>query len=323
VTFISKLVDNGFSALPIAPGTKIPGEFRKGDWRPLYGWTRYCSRRPTDIELDVWSRWPESGVCVCMGAASGATVGIDIDTDDWEIIEAIESVVGQPPVMKRGRKGYTGFFRAAAGVESRGFRIGGKSILDLLAHGRQTVIPPTVHPDTGKAYIWLTEMTLEHVTPERLPLLPDNVAELLADALAPFGYRAPLEHPPFEAAFGRWRDVKTAALENFDAWVPALDINAKRNQVGGYRAQARWRNGDGYNVSFHKTGIRDFASNIGLSAIDVVMMACRLDFNEAEDWLRKRLGMQLEPINHVAQSGRLTRLRDSVLSPERRRLSPA
>ena len=51
---------------------------------------------PTDIELDIWSRWPKAGVCVCMGAASGDAVAIDIDTDEWEIIEAIESVVGRP-----------------------------------------------------------------------------------------------------------------------------------------------------------------------------------------------------------------------------------
>jgi hypothetical protein len=36
-----------------------------------------------------------------MGAASGDAVAIDIDTDEWAIIEAIESVVGRPAVMKR------------------------------------------------------------------------------------------------------------------------------------------------------------------------------------------------------------------------------
>ena len=79
--------------------------------------------------------------------------------------------------------------------------------------------------------------------------------------------------------------------------MPALGINARRNPVGGYRAQAKWRNGDGHNVSFHKTEIRDFASGTGLSAIDVVMMALRLDFHEAEGWLRNRLGMRLKPMN--------------------------
>jgi hypothetical protein len=169
--------------------------------------------------------------------------------------------------------------------------------LDLLAHGRQTVIPPSVHPDTGRPYIWLTNETLEHVTPERLSLLPSDIAEFLANALAQFGYRAAVDRAPIAASSGRWSDVKAAALDNFDAWVPALGINAKRNPVGGYRAQARWRNGDGYNVSFHRKGIRDFASDTGLSAIDVVMMAFKLDFNKAEARLRDRLGIQLEPIN--------------------------
>ena len=114
---------------------------------------------------------------------------------------------------------------------------------------------------------------------------------------------------------GAGQDVKTAALDNFDAWVPALGINAKRNPVGGYRAQARWRNGDGYNVSFHKTGIRDFASDTGLSAIDVVMMAFKLDFNEAEDWLRneaRHAAGANQP--HVQESGCLTRFGSALSS---------
>ena len=67
-------------------------------------------------------------------------------------------------------------------------------VVDLLAHGRQTVLPPTIHPDIDRAYEWLTPDTLITVGISDLPVLPDNVADLLADVLEPFGYLPTQEH---------------------------------------------------------------------------------------------------------------------------------
>lgn len=32
----AKIVDNGFGALPVAPGPKFPARYNRGEWRPLY-----------------------------------------------------------------------------------------------------------------------------------------------------------------------------------------------------------------------------------------------------------------------------------------------
>ena len=83
-----KLVDQGFSAIPCRPGFKIPGVYRGGKWFNELDWTRFCERLPTNIETEIWSTWPEAGVCIALGFND--VVAVDIDTDQHEIVAAIE-----------------------------------------------------------------------------------------------------------------------------------------------------------------------------------------------------------------------------------------
>src|SRR5258708_37551380 len=84
----ARYIDMGYSALPIKPGTKVPGEMLFGDWKEgMSGWTRFCDRIPTDYEIPLWEDYPESGVCVATGF--NGLVAIDIDTDDSELVVAI------------------------------------------------------------------------------------------------------------------------------------------------------------------------------------------------------------------------------------------
>ena len=72
-----RLVERTFSAIPLLPASKCPGNFVNGEWRPLFDWSRFCDRLPTEIEISHWSSMAGCGV----GLA--ATHGInfaDIDT---------------------------------------------------------------------------------------------------------------------------------------------------------------------------------------------------------------------------------------------------
>ena len=287
-----KLVDQGFSAIPCRPGFKIPGVYRGGEWFNETDWTRFCERLPTHIETDIWSKWPDAGVCIALGFND--VVAVDIDSDQHEIVAAIESALGDLSfVQKAGRKGRTLFYRAGPAVVSKAFSINGERVLDLLCRGKQTVVPPTIHKDTGEPYRWLSG-SLEHVSPESLPTLPDDIAERLSEALKPFGYEPPVERaePLGGGSGGTWDDVKAAALANPDAWVPHLGIDAKR-KGSSWRGVAKWRNGDGMNVSFHPTGIKDWGDgDRGMSAIDVVMDSLSMKDHEALDWLKDKLGIK-------------------------------
>jgi hypothetical protein len=285
------LVAKGYSAIPIMPGSKRPGLAAD---HGMADWTRFCDRLPTDIEVGVWSSSPGVGVGVALGAASGGLVAIDIDSDDPAVVTAVEAICAST-VRKHGRKGYTAFFRASDAIKARSFKFANGDGVDLLAHGRQTVLPPTLHPHTGTPYTWLGVDTLEHVLPEHLPELPDDISTRLADALAPFGYVAPPEctaaHTVGDSCDNRWKETNEAALANLDVWVPHFVANAKRDG-GVWRAMATWRNGDGFNVSFHPKGIRDFAANVPYRPIDIVAKVVGCTPGEAMDKLRDKLGLR-------------------------------
>jgi hypothetical protein len=233
---------------------------------------------------------PNAGVGIACGF--NGVVALDFDTDDHAIINAVESVVGESFIQKRGNRGLTAFYRSSTPVESRGFNIDGKRVVDLLADGRQTVIPPSLHPDTNKPYTWITPLGLEDVTPEHLPLLPEDIAERIEEALTPFGYHRPA--PKREYDYDSCDEAHDAAMADFDRWVPHLGIPYFRAPNGKYRAVATWRGGDNYNVSFDSRGIRDFAAEVGHSPHDVVALARNVDYGDADIWLRERFGMRVQ-----------------------------
>ena len=80
--------DNGYRVIPIAPGTKRPGQYIDKRWLAYKGWTRHCQRDSKSFELNIWKRWPDAGV----GIATGNVVGIDIDILDAEWAAKIEAL---------------------------------------------------------------------------------------------------------------------------------------------------------------------------------------------------------------------------------------
>ena len=79
----ARLVDNGYPVLPIMPGTKKPGQFKRGAWRDYPGWTKHGARPTSEHELIVWSGWPDAGI----GIPTGTVIGVDIDIRDDEARE--------------------------------------------------------------------------------------------------------------------------------------------------------------------------------------------------------------------------------------------
>lgn len=295
-----RIVDLGYSAVPCRPGSKRPGAYSGGTWWGKNDWQQYCDRLPSEFETRSWSRWPDAGICVALGFSG--VVAVDVDTDDPDMCEALQLAMPMSMVQKRGQKGFTAFYRASSAVKSAAFNVNGQRVVDLLSHGKQTVCPPTLHPDTGRPYVWLTEDTIENTHPRDLPELPDDIAERIAAALEPFGYAPTYTPRPAGEGYGNtiWREINTLALANLDAWVPALDLpKCKPGARGGYVAVPHWRRSNtgralgerSPNLKISPDGIRDFHDgDRGYTPIDVVMasMGCTLQF--ADQWLRERLG---------------------------------
>jgi hypothetical protein len=85
-------------------------------------------------------------------------------------------------VEKTGRRGFTAFGRDPTGtIGTRHFA--GRA--DILAHGAQSVLPPTPHP-TGPLYRYTAGSTLLDTRMAALPIFAPDIADKLAAALAPW-----------------------------------------------------------------------------------------------------------------------------------------
>ncbi len=288
-----RYIERGFSAIPIVPGEKRPGEFKGGEWRGMYDWARFCDRMPSHFETDIWSGWPDAGVCVALGKISNLTA-IDFDYGSDSVRAALEALFPPSPVRKTGAKGYTAFYQGHA-LESRKFIVDKQSVIEVLAHGKQTVLPPTVHPD-GMPYRWITQETLESMTAGELPTLPLDLHEQIARTLSPFqtdeDRGAPTPRAFQQAAEGSyWREVNDRAMADFSTWVQELFPYAKPSSRGTYRVIAHWRDCEKPNVSIHVEGITDWGLGKDMTPIDLVMAATHSDLEAATMWLKDRVGM--------------------------------
>jgi hypothetical protein len=188
--YAPRLTANGFAPVPIRPGTKAPFA---DEWPEAAADPRMSA---------VWARrWPFAGLGVACG--HGGLVAVDIDTAIPEAVAAIASVLPPSSVEKVGLKGRTAFFRVAAPIASRKLMgRDGRPLIEIIAKGGCTVVPPTVHPGeidleatrahgrtvyirgTARPYRWTTSATLFDTAPVILLELSGNIADRLAEALA-------------------------------------------------------------------------------------------------------------------------------------------
>jgi len=140
--FAPKLLAIGAHPLVIAPGTK----------KPAYaGWT--------DPEREALrTSQPGAGIGVRLGKQLNGTYLIAIDWDNDEAaLTALEKF--PPTIMKEGSRGLM-FYKSYVPVVSRDFRANGVTAVQVLSDGRQTVLPPSIHPDTKRPYVWTSKFSL-------------------------------------------------------------------------------------------------------------------------------------------------------------------
>ena len=301
-------IERGYSVIPIAPGTKRPGQWSEADgWRGMHDWERFSQRLPTEIEIGHWEKWPDAGIGLLTGKLSGV-VALDRDYDAPGT-DALERLIPYTPVKKKGAKGYTAFFRFN-GEKSCSFNIGGARVLDVLSDGRQTLMPGTKHPE-GHTYIYLTEDLLEDYDPKDLPALPDDFLEQVARTLEPYQTQEDKKYQKKQTAptdstdhintdlsiqAEYFRDLNRQALMRLDEWVTRI-VPLTKNERDGFRTVATWRGAKNANVGVHPSGIFDFGGNYGMTPIDLVMYANGLTFQKAAEALRACLALnEPEPI---------------------------
>jgi hypothetical protein len=311
------LIAGGYSPIPIGVGTKYPARYEPTasedgrDWWPLKNWHVFCARQAHPAIIAQWSTWPDAGGGLACGF--GGLVAVDID--DASLIEPLLAVLPPVLVAKRGRRGLTVFYRATEPLPSKNYRAQSGGLLDFLSNGKQTVAPPSIHPDTGEPYYWTTARTLLDTPLVDLPAFTREHFVAMEDVLRAYGWDTPEPKQPLGecaerparshgTASGFADDLNAAALANLSAWVPGLGLPKLRPHGGGYRAVAPWRASGsgrsatkrGANLGIHPTGIRDFGSDDSFSPVGLVAKALNLDYGPAAGWLREKFGLPDAPL---------------------------
>ena len=115
-------------------------------------------------------------------------------------------------------------------------------VLDILADGRQTVVPPTVHP-SGCTYVWISEKSLtELISAKDLPQLAADFIQQVERVLAPYQTEEDRKYQKKHIAPAEgtekidtnlspqaeyFRDMNRAALAQLSSWIPKLIPTAK------------------------------------------------------------------------------------------------
>lgn len=149
--FAKNYFDAGYSVLPVAPGTK--GCMIKR-WPEIF-----CKQFPTEKEQDHFiDKCGNQFIGLACGKASGI-VAIDFDYEGFTDSKAIEALVLEAlpvtPAIKKGKKGWTRFYRMDEEIANRAIKFNGKGMIDVLSTGKLTVLPPSPHSTAGVTYHWL------------------------------------------------------------------------------------------------------------------------------------------------------------------------
>ena len=137
----------------------------------------------TQEREEITGYFPEGyrgNVGVVTGRGSGLVV-VDVDDPD-DVWWATTRFGNTPFVVRTGKQGFHYYYRYPDGEAHIGnrVRLWGRQI-DLRADGGYVVVPPSVHPETGKVYRWVTpveELSLDDMPEFDPSLLPRNKASI-------------------------------------------------------------------------------------------------------------------------------------------------
>lgn len=157
------------------------------DKRPILNdWPRFGSEFPEENIRQHWiNMYPKANIGLPFGSASGlCAIDIDLDKDD-PMYAALMEILPPSPWHRVGKKGVGLIYKWSG---QKNFKLRGEEggmICEFLGLGNQMVVPPSIHPDTGQAYVATTDLW---DILDRIVALPDNIDTQLRELLGDRGY---------------------------------------------------------------------------------------------------------------------------------------
>lgn len=165
----------GLPVIPLYPHEKkpIPND-----------WSRYYDH---PVEVETQQQWIEQcrdgNIGLVLGPQSGIVM-LDIDTEDQRLINVIEQLLPHSPWRRVGKKGCMLAYRYTGLKTFRIKNTSGEMICEMLSARTQSVLPPSIHPDTKRAYEANSELVDVH---HLLPSLDPEIEAMLRAALVEAG----------------------------------------------------------------------------------------------------------------------------------------
>lgn len=172
---------------------------------------------------EVIESWEESflGKTNGFGLRAGQhNIGyMDIDTDDIELIHRIDEVMDLSQIcVKKGKKGKTVFFRFEGTPKKSKYTIKLRAtdrapIVEINFTVGQTVLPPSIHPETGVPYKWISQSLLD-VDIEDLSFINEDKIQYLEQILRAPSLKEGLKEVPTSVTgegSGKWKTITTEA----------------------------------------------------------------------------------------------------------------
>lgn len=162
----------GLAPIPLGKTTETT---RNGKAAFTKEWQKQARNRyPRNQLEDYLQRFSERNVGVCLGTVlfdDLQLVAIDVDRDDF--VEHARRAMPFISSGKRGRKGVTWFALAPKDLPTRRVKDSDGTVVEILADKEQTVLPPSIHPETQAPYVWEGE-PLHEINLRSLPVINES-----------------------------------------------------------------------------------------------------------------------------------------------------
>ena len=143
-----ELAERGWPVFPVKPKQKIPR---------IKEWQKVATIDP-NIVRGWWTQWPNANVGIATGEGSNLVV-LDVDVKDGkcgdESLAELERQLGDLPTtveVVTGTGGRHIYFIYPNNSEIRNSASQLGPGLDVRGEGGYVVVPPSIHPDTGRTY---------------------------------------------------------------------------------------------------------------------------------------------------------------------------
>lgn len=143
----------------------------------------------------------------------------DIDTDDVEFQFRFDEIMDLSPICcKKGLKGKTIFFRFTGIPQKSKYNIyvrkgDKKPIFEFNFTSGQTVLPPSIHPQTGLPYKWISQSLLD-IDIEDLPIIDESKIQYLEQIIQAPSLAEGLKNVPTSVTgdgSGKWKTITSEA----------------------------------------------------------------------------------------------------------------